>query len=1120
MELHRNARCGSGGVGFFISDELSKFYNISILDKSVEGILWIKLQSLSSNEVLLACVCYLPPQGSSRYVNVYEFYDALITQVYQYQNMGSYFICGDFNSRCGSSLDYVEGVDDVPSRDIVDHTLNAFGEELIDFMIKSNCCMLNGRNNKNNAYTCFRPAGQSVVDYCIVPHDQLTMHTDFNVITPNDLYTDSGCMEIAEPRFMSDHSLIMWNLELVQGINFAYHKNGAQDDITFTKYDCQKIPESFLNNEQSLVNLNAILDSWQNSENSQENLDNMYETYCHNIKSEMDAKLEKKEFRIRTGLRNKRRRVKKPWWSDVLTERWNIYCEAEDKWRKEPPGNHKAVLKAKMTQCRKDFDHLVQKSKRQYWRDMQQHMMDLHENDTREYWKYFGTLGVNTEQKRGLPSEVIKDDGTVTSDMLEVKSEWGNYFNKLLNPEPGEVLGLDTIREMEWKGQVANQDRRINNEILMVEVEAAIKSAKSGKAVGIDEIPVETLRNSQSKRFLLELFNACFSTGKIPSTWYKGIINPIPKCSTKDPRDPFSYRGITLACSTYKLYCSVLNTRLSKWSEENGLVEDEQNGFRKNRSTLEHLSSLTSIIETRKAAKLSTFVGFVNFSKASDRVPRELLWLKLEKMGLDGNMLQALKGIYQQVQCCVRVQGSLTKFFNVGTGLKQGCLLSPMLFNLYLNDFICNVKESGLGISVDGEKIAILVYADDIVLIAENEQDLQTMMNMLNDWCKIWQMSVNIDKTNVIHFRPKSIPLTDKIFMCDGKEVKRVSQYKYLGLILSEHLDYNITAKMVANAAGRALGLLIAKSRAHGGMPYNCFSKLYSCLVQSIIDYGAAIWGTRDFSCIQAIQNRACRYYLGVGKFTPSAAVQGDMGWRVVSHSQWLAVTRLWCRLINMERGRVNSKIFRWAFYRSNNRARTWCFHAKSFYMNIGIGELCNIDRTVKVSDILQKLDGLLDNYYQGKWKEEVNRVDAKRGSGKNKLRTYRLFKKDFKVENYASTTMPRSHRSALAKFRSGVAPIRLETGRYEGLAEDQRVCPFCKDAAVENELHVILYCPIYADLHMFLFKEFSLLDDNFINMTDTEKLCFILGDNRTVKISAKILNNILHRRRLLIYHF
>ena len=112
------------------------------------------------------------------------------------------------------------------------------------------------------------------------------------------------------------------------------------------------------------------------------------------------------------------------------------------------------------------------------------------------------------------------------------------------------------------------------------------------------------------------LFNVCFTTGCIPSEWGKGIVNPIPKSANNDPRDPMSYRGITIAPSMYKLYCYVLNNRLSKWVEINDKIEDEQNGFRKNRSTIDHLSSLTNIIESRNKMKVSTFTAFIDFKKS------------------------------------------------------------------------------------------------------------------------------------------------------------------------------------------------------------------------------------------------------------------------------------------------------------------------------------------------------------------------------------------------------------------------------------------------------------------------------------------------------------------------
>jgi len=107
--------------------------------------------------------------------------------------------------------------------------------------------------------------------------------------------------------------------------------------------------------------------------------------------------------------------------------------------------------------------------------------------------------------------------------------------------------------------------------------------------------------------FLHILYNVCFYSGCVPSEWSKVIISPIPKSTTADPRDPLSYRGIALPCFLYKLYCSILENRLSFWSEGNNKIIDEQNNFRKERSTIDHVSTLTNIVDIRKRLKKSTF---------------------------------------------------------------------------------------------------------------------------------------------------------------------------------------------------------------------------------------------------------------------------------------------------------------------------------------------------------------------------------------------------------------------------------------------------------------------------------------------------------------------------------
>ena len=157
----------------------------------------------------------------------------------------------------------------------------------------------------------------------------------------------------------------------------------------------------------------------------------------------------------------------------------------------------------------------------------------------------------------------------------------------------------------------------------------------------------------------------------------------------------------------------------------------------------------------------------------------------------------------------------------VDSGVKQGYILSPLLFNLFVYDLIGTLKKSGYGVNVGGEKVVCLAYADDIALLAETEQDLQNLLDITFEWCEAWHMKMNTLKTKIMHFRQTSARTTNFIFKIDNCPVDIVPIYKYLGLMLSYNLDFKVTAELVAKSAHRALGLLIVKSKAYGGMPFN-----------------------------------------------------------------------------------------------------------------------------------------------------------------------------------------------------------------------------------------------------------------------------------------------------------
>ena len=214
MNIHKNARIGSGGVGFFVKNELFADYDISILKQSYEGILWLKLVHRSENVTLLPCVCYLPPENSSRrIVDVHEFFDNLLADFYVFQNNGTPFIFGDFNSRCGDLEDFIAGIDGITPWDVIDFQKNYFGERFIEFLINTNMCMLNGRFDQNfNTFTSVSTKGSSVVDYCIVPHDEFPKFFNFKVTSPFELIASIPDLQQITSSGVPDHALLSWEI--------------------------------------------------------------------------------------------------------------------------------------------------------------------------------------------------------------------------------------------------------------------------------------------------------------------------------------------------------------------------------------------------------------------------------------------------------------------------------------------------------------------------------------------------------------------------------------------------------------------------------------------------------------------------------------------------------------------------------------------------------------------------------------------------------------------------------------------------------------------------------------------------------------------------------------------
>jgi hypothetical protein len=247
----------------------------------------------------------------------------------------------------------------------------------------------------------------------------------------------------------------------------------------------------------------------------------------------------------------------------------------------------------------------------------------------------------------------------------------------------------------------------------------------------------------------------------------------------------------------------------------------------------------------------------------------------------------------------------LTDWFPTLSGVKQGDSGSPTIFAYFINDLAEGLKTLNKGVQFNNDILCCLFYADDILLLSENEQDMQDMLDYVHEWCRKWRLIINIEKSKVVHFRNKGKNRSNFQFRIGDCFVLFTDMYKYLGVNLHEHLDFTQTAELLSKSGGRALGAIISKVHNYKDVGFKTFTKMYYSCVVPVTDYCSSIWGFKYYNKIDMTQNRAIRYFMGVHKFAPLLAINGDMAWISTQHRRWVNILRFWTRLVNLPYDRL-----------------------------------------------------------------------------------------------------------------------------------------------------------------------------------------------------------------------
>ena len=250
---------------------------------------------------------------------------------------------------------------------------------------------------------------------------------------------------------------------------------------------------------------------------------------------------------------------------------------------------------------------------------------------------------------------------------------------------------------------------------------------------------------------ICKLFNLIYESGIYPAKWTESIIKPIFKAG--DEGDPSNYRGIAISSCLSKLFSRILYNRMDKFVCENNILSECQIGFRKSYRTTDHIFTLKSIIDKYLRSKQHVYACFVDLRKAFDTVWRNAMFAKMLKYGINGKLHKVIKSMYSTVEYSVKLSTGLTKSLSSNVGVKQGCILSPLLFNLFLNDLPeCLGSNENNPVFIGTNKVNCLMYADDVILLSTSRGGLQNCLNSLYAYAEKWKLKVNTEKTQVITF--------------------------------------------------------------------------------------------------------------------------------------------------------------------------------------------------------------------------------------------------------------------------------------------------------------------------------------------------------------------------------
>ena len=505
----------------------------------------------------------------------------------------------------------------------------------------------------------------------------------------------------------------------------------------------------------------------------------------------------------------------------------------------------------------KNIDKQIQDHRTQLWKEHLEDDWD-HRHNTHKLWKTIGAL--NNKKPEEKPNISIQfENKTATNDKQKAdlfNKQFANTIKHKTNPN-NRIIDRNTRKLSPETTTITEQQTSL-----------AIKSANNNNSTGPDEINIRHLKplGPRAISYLTKTYNIALNSNVTPKIWKTAKIIPILK-PNKDPSIGTSYRPIALLSPLAK----TLEKIILPYITQNIDLPDHQHGFRQHRSTTTALHQINNTIITgfnQKRPPERTVAIALDMSKAFDTVHLHKLIHKMQQTQIPPTIVKYISNYIKGRTQFTLLNGCRSKPKNTKTGVPQGGVLSPILFNLYMAD-----------LPAPPPRVQTVTYADDITVLSTHTNptiaqfQVQQYLEDIYAWTKQNQLSLNASKTTTTLFTPDPAQYSMTLSLQINNEIlPTIKNPKILGLTLDPKLNFSAHIQNTLKRASQTINMLKALTSTHWGKSKETLTVTYKTITRPIVEYASTIWSpiasSTNIEALQTVQNSALRTITGCTRDT------------------------------------------------------------------------------------------------------------------------------------------------------------------------------------------------------------------------------------------------------------